>query len=421
MPEDLQEPGEDALRERMRDAHRTIQARVVVAPVAGVRHRLRRRWRLQGALLALLLIAVAVPVTAVWRQHSSVARLAVATASAGDVVAVDLTPAGPAVVLLNLDNGRPVRTLHQFSHDPTAPQLRGLDTDAQGRVYVALGTGPACSSDVAGCGPRPATCGGRVLRLDPVTGDEATVLTVPADVGLWGVAVSPDASHLATTQSDCLLSFGDRHVFVTSSDSRSSWSIGAGLPNCHSLADVHFTADGRHLSAVYAPAATADYSGPSGTCAANGPSTLVTVPALSSQPGWDGAAEQLPRGCVITSAAPSSQGFLQLRLCNPSGGSPAPDMQGALDGQLSVDEISASYQRLHTISLGSCQGGGEVTSVNPSRAAISVYRAPCARDQDPPRSQLYDVDLQAGSADLRLDAIQGYAQFPDLAPARQGG
>ena len=92
---------------------------------------------------------------------------------AGSFVAVSQEKLG----LFDASSGRVVRWL--LTEPYQGMTVTATAVDHTGRIWVTVSRGPACTSNVDGCGPKPNSCAGKVITLDPTTGAITTVLTAP--------------------------------------------------------------------------------------------------------------------------------------------------------------------------------------------------------------------------------------------------
>src|SRR5581483_661714 len=165
-----------------------------------------------------------------------------------------------------------------------------------GTIWLSFGSGPLCSSGVAGCGPRPHTCSSEVLTIAP-DGARRTLLRGGNDLARSAVEPSPDGHRVAFLEGSCARSYFNMHVRVLDLRTKRSFTIGASLPPCHSLSDPTWTADGSHLIVAYGEA-TGD-PGPdpgAGICTEPKPSGVAVVPATHPQPGISGATARSDAG-----------------------------------------------------------------------------------------------------------------------------
>jgi hypothetical protein len=182
----------------------------------------------------------------------------------------------------SLSDGHRLRTLAHIK----VRQGQSLPTpavDRAGRVWLTFSSGPACTSNVAGCGPKPNTCAGHVERLDFDTGASTTVLSPPHSEQVTDALPSPNGRQAVLVEGGCTTGYYNEHFVVRDLASGRQWSIGADAAPCHDLTAPSWSASGRELVFAYGPSVLSRHAHPEpGTCAAPRFNRLVMV---SSQRG----------------------------------------------------------------------------------------------------------------------------------------
>lgn len=253
--------------------------------------------------------------------------------------------------LFEASSGRPVRWLlsepyHGMSVDATA-------VDRVGRVWVTLTSGPVCTSDIASCGPKPNSCAGEVITLDPSTDSTATVLTASPGELIADAQPSPDGRYLAYLDGRCDRSYFNQYIRVRNLATGTSQTIGAGLAPCHDLGSLSWRADGTQLAVVYGRSrvnkATAPKYDGVGTCRDPAPSGLTVLAALTAQPGANGPTATADAGCEITAATATRTGYAAIEGC----GHPS----SYLSGPVRLLRYSPQLRPTASTSLGRCVDG----------------------------------------------------------------
>jgi hypothetical protein len=186
------------------------------------------------------------------------------------------------------------RRLHTLAHIKVR-QGQSLPTpavDRAGRVWLTFSSGPACTSNVAGCGPKPNTCSGHVERLDLHTGASTTVLSPPHSEQVTDALPSPNSRQAVLVEGGCTTGYFNEHFVVTdlaSGRPGRQWPIGADAAPCHDLTAPGWSANGRELVFAYGPSVLSRHAHPApGTCEAPRFNRLVMVSSQrgSTTPSW---------------------------------------------------------------------------------------------------------------------------------------
>ena len=232
-------------------------------------------------------------------------------------------------------------------------------------LLVSYSSGPACTSGVNGCGPKPGTCSSEIDRYDVRAATWTRLVDGGANRLIGNARLSPNGRYLAYSESPCVPSYFNDHLRVVDLTNWSSWTIGAGLPRCHFLSLRAWTLDSAKLIVGYAPAQGPRYDGPDGTCSEPGKERIKLVNALSGQSGVDGLSTPNHRGCELQSAAPAGGGVLAVEAC---GG------RDFLDGAARLVRFDAQLRRVRHVALGKCTDGSDIAANRAaSRWLISAY------------------------------------------------
>jgi len=253
------------------------------------------------------------------------------------------------------------RLLASSHHDMTLGSV-ALDPDG---LLVTYSRGPACTSGIAGCGPKQRTCSSEIDRYDIQAGTW-TRLVDGGDNKLVGNAqTSPNGRYLAYSESPCVPSYFNDHLRVVDLTSWSSWTIGGGLPRCHYLSLQGWTLDSKRLLVGYSPARGPSYHGADGICPESGKERVKAVNALSGQSGVMGMSTPNNPGCELQSAAPAGTGVLAVEAC---GG------RDFLDGAVRLVRFNSQLHRTGHVVLGRCTDGSDIAANRAgTRWLISAY------------------------------------------------
>jgi hypothetical protein len=269
----------------------------------------------------------------------------------GSFVAVS----GQRLGLFDASSGRVLRWLLTEPYQGMTVTATAVDhTD---RIWVTVSRGPACTSNVAGCGPKANSCAGKVITLNPTTGGITTALTASPGVLIADAQPSPDGRYLAFLDGRCDRSYFNQHIRVQDLTTGDSWTIGADLTPCHSLGSLSWASDGKHLvvgygrSRVTSVGAAAGYG--AGTCLAPAAAKIAVVPALSEQPRIKGPTAAAQAGCQIEAVTATDTGFAAIEGCRGSPGS-------SLSGPVRLIRYSTHLQRSVEATLGACVDGAEL-------------------------------------------------------------
>jgi hypothetical protein len=265
----------------------------------------------------------------------------------------------PAVALSNSRTGAMIRRLLPGSRD--GMQVAGLALDRAGNLWVTYSRGPVSRGDLAGGDPKPHSCANEIMVAHGVTGRLRPYLRTGHNVLISGATLSPDGKLLAYRESACATGYFNDYLRVTSVVSGQSWTIGGALPRCHWITDPVWAANGRSVLVGYAPAASAHYTGPQGTCLSPRTERLVDVAATAGQPGVAGATASPARGCQITSAAGlAGSGALAIQAC------------GGREAWLLV--LTSGLRQIRQFPLGRCTDGNELNpDLSGRHVLVSAY------------------------------------------------
>ena len=279
---------------------------------------------------------------------------------AGSFVAVSQEKLG----LFDASSGRVVRWL--LTEPYQGMTVTATAVDHTGRIWVTVSRGPACTSDVDGCGPKPNSCAGKVITLDPTTGAITTVLTAPPGALIADAQPSPNGRYLAFLDGRCDRSYLNQHIRVQDLTAGDSWTIGADLMPCHSLGSLSWASDGKHLVAGYGRSRVTSVGRATGygagTCLAPAVAKIAVVAALSGQPRIKGPTAAAQDGCEIEAVAATDAGYAAIEGCR---GAPGPYRSGPVR----LIRYSTHLRRSVEATLGACVNGAELRA-NPTGTSL---------------------------------------------------
>ncbi len=241
----------------------------------------------------------------------------------------------------------------------------GLSLDRSGNLWVTYSTGPDYQSDLAGGDPKPHSCGNEIVVVHAATQRASVYLRTGNNVLIRGAAVSPDGRRLAYDESGCATGYFNDYLRITATRTGRTWTIGRDLGRCHWITDPAWTFDSRALLLAYAPHVGRPYTGSQGTCGGMGTERLVEV-APAAQPGLTGHGASAPRGCEISSVAPTAGGgMLAVEAC------------GHADhtlGRARLAILDARFRLVRQLSLGRCTDGNDLSTARTGRGTlVSAY------------------------------------------------
>lgn len=271
-------------------------------------------------------------------------------------------------------------------------QIAGVARGGPDSLVVTYARGPLCTSNVAGCGPRPHTCGAEVVRVDIPTGATTVLWRVGRDELVRDARLSPDGTLLAMLAAPCIPSYFNEHLLIRRMSDGTSWTIGASVPRCHSLRGPEWTGDGRHVVVAYGAATgTTPYRGADGTCTTNRDASLVVVDAMRGQPGIVGVTAQPRPSCSWQSVAADATDVYAIEACGSN--------ELRLDGAASLVRLSMALRVTGRWSIGRCTDGNNVTADGTQGVLLDAYLY-C---NPPPRGQKLRDPVTV------LDRLQGNA------------
>jgi hypothetical protein len=283
------------------------------------------------------------------------------------------------IVLSDARTGAVVKTLLSVPSVP-GTSVSGTAIAPNGEVWVTLNTGPACTSNGNGCGPKPHSCSSTVIAVSIQTGTERTVLRGGDDELITDVQPSPTGDRIAYLHSGCVTSFFDNSLRIRNHGNGRVVSIGDALPRCHLLFQPRWTADGKHLAVVYAEASTPNYQGGQGTCSQPKAATLVVVSAEASQPRVEGPAAPLDAGCEVDAIAVTEDGYAGIEHC------------GAIyiSGPVRLVRYTRDLRPTTHALLGQCEDGASLAgNVHTDTVIASTYQFCNPPDTTPPTTKVF--------------------------------
>ncbi len=265
-------------------------------------------------------------------------------------------------VLAELRTGRQIRTLLPARRGKL--RLVDLSRDGQNALIATYATGPQCTSGIAGCGPKPGTCGAEVLRLDPTAGKLTELARFGSDAQVLVARPNPAGTELAMLVAPCVPSYFNQHIEVLRIATGATWSIGAQLPRCHSLGPPAWVHNGADLLMSYGAASgKRPYTGMDGTCPQWHRAGLVEVPAQSGQPGLSGTSRPDTSHCSYTTVASQGSDTYAISRCDTYHHT-APAVLQKLDSAL---------RPVAHWTMGQCEDGDSLAMNTAGQVLLSAY------------------------------------------------
>jgi hypothetical protein len=279
--------------------------------------------------------------------------------SAATFAEVDFKGVG---VLADVRTGREIRTLLPARRGKL--QLVDLARDGKNALVATYSTGPRCTSGVAGCGPKPGTCGAQVVRLDPAAGRLTQLTQFGRDTQVVATRPNPAGTELAMLVAPCVPSYFNQHIEVLRIADGATWSMGATPPRCHSLGPPAWVHNGAGLLMSYGAAiGNRPYKGADGTCSQSQPSALLEVPAQSGQPGLTGIRRPDTPHCSYSSVASQGSAVYAISVCATYRHT-APDV---------LEKLDSALHPVGHWTVGQCEDGDSL-ALNPSgHVLLSAY------------------------------------------------
>jgi hypothetical protein len=258
-----------------------------------------------------------------------------------------------AIDAFSARSGKLVRRVSAAERD--GMPVTGLARLSPSALLVTYSTGPQCTSNVNGCGPKPDTCGGEIASLNLDNGVIKVLWKVGPDQRLSAARPSPDGTKLTALTSPCVPSFFNDHLVVRRLSDAATWTIGSSVPRCHFLGAPQWTADSAHLVVSYAPpTGTTPYAGGDGTCTDNGDNHLVRVAADTAQPLISGTTVAAPSGCTYQAIASNGGDIYAVQACGPD--------QSRLQGPATLVRLGANLTVTQRWPIGECTDGNDIAA-----------------------------------------------------------
>jgi hypothetical protein len=316
--------------------------------------------RLAGALAILALCACTSTASS-----AKPGGLPTTAATSGDSFFAVVPTNGGSIAQLSTSSGTVTRRIALAKRDGMS--VNGLARFSQDSLLVTHSTGPLCSSNLAGCGPRPNTCGAEVDTLNVKTGAVKVLWRTGRDQRLSAARPSPDGTKIAVLASPCVPFFNNDHLVVRRLSDGVSWSIGEQEPRCHALGAPQWTADSAHLLVTYAPSTgTRPHTGNDGFCnTAIGDRQIVKVDAGHHQPLITGVTTTAPVGCRYQAIASAGPGTYAVQAC----GTDSLRMQGPAT-LVRLDQALHVTQRWP---IGRCTDGNDIAADSTQGVILAAY------------------------------------------------
>ena len=273
--------------------------------------------------------------------------------------------ANSAVDAVALLTGKPVCQVAPANRDGLT--VSGVSRTNHGSLLVTYSRGPACTSGVNGCGPKPHTCGAEVVEVALSNGHSAVVWRVGRDELLRDAALSPDGTTVVAKASPCVPSYFNDHLLVRVAATGRSWTIGAGVPRCHWIGAPSWTSDGHHVLITYAaPEGMKPYTGADGTCTEFGDASLVRVDATRPSAQITGDIARPPHGCTWSTASVAATATYAIQACGSR-------IANRLDGSVRLVQLDTALRPVRHWLIGACTDGNNVAADAIKGVILSAY------------------------------------------------
>jgi hypothetical protein len=315
-----------------------------------------RRWALH------LLLALAVLISAGCSPASSKPAPVVTVAAGTQIFEVDGTGRGD-VVALDPATGRRLRSVapaHVGNYRAVSVS-RFFDHT----LLVAYARGPECSSGIAGCGPRPYTCGGRLLEVDDSSGHVKHRWSIPDNTYLRSATAPVHGDgRVALVIAPCVPSYFNQHIEIRQLNTGRHFEIGDAAPRCHGLGGPAWIDDDRRLFLRYAPPTDPNYHGADGICPEVGSPSLIRVQSDRSQPDLPSPGTYADPGCSFTSISAAGSAIYAIEGCGPGNG---------LTGSANLVRLSMAGRITARWPLAKCPNGNDLAISAAGTVFISGY------------------------------------------------
>jgi hypothetical protein len=241
-----------------------------------------------------------------------------------------------------------------------------------GQVLVTLSSGPVCTSDVEGCGPKPNSCAGEVVALQTKGGSPHVVIRASDNELIGDAQPSPDGHLLAYLDGVCNASYLNQYIRIRDLDSGRSWTIGSALKPCHSFSSMSWTPNGRELVVAYG-ASDITGSSPSlgfghGGCQQPAANELAVVPARNQAANLPGARTPVDPGCEATAVTALKNGYAEIETCGYL----------YISGRATLILFNGRRQVVSRWPLGSCIDGAELRAAPGTSDLLGTSYQYCA-------------------------------------------
>ena len=186
---------------------------------------------------------------------------------------------------------------------------------SDGTLWYTLAQQP-CYPGGGLSGPAADTCGGSVVRFDPISGRSSTIFQAPSSQTLEDAVPSPDGKRFVYRSGRCDTAFMNEHLVVRDLATGAESTIGAMATPCHFISTASWSRDGSNLAFTFAPSVLRSDTTfvPHATCESPGPGVVAVVPASGSEIGEAGTASP-ETGCSYTYAVFNRAGIVAVEAC----------------------------------------------------------------------------------------------------------
>jgi hypothetical protein len=305
---------------------------------------------------------------------------------------------GGAIAELSAESGKVTHRIAPSERDGKA--ATGLSRLSPDTLLVTYSVGPACTSNLAGCGPQPNTCGAEVDALNIHTGAVEVLWRVGLDQRLAAAQASPDGTMIAALASPCVPFYFNNHLVVRRLHDGVTWRIGNEVARCHVLSAPQWTADSAHLLVTYAPpTGTTPYTGEDGTCTSTGDRSIVKVDALHPQPLLTGIQAAPQTKCTFEAVATDRSATYAVQACGRD------DYRS--HGPVAMVRLDQDLHTAQSWPLGTCGNGSAGLAADPAKGVLVAAYLYCADSLGPKElpNPITALDRLDGTKLRRLAAV----------------
>jgi hypothetical protein len=200
-------------------------------------------------------------------------------------------------------------------------QLTDLERFPGHDLLATYYQGMQCRNGAQTCVAAKEGCGGRILGVDPATGDVHRLWRLGPHRVLGGATASPDGRQIAALVEPCSNdAYFSAHLLVRRLSDGKTWTIGRTLTTCHFLSTPAWTGDNRTIVVSYGasseqPNTSRTGDGTSVGCPGWHRVGQVRLNADHSQPGLIGTVRNAPKHCDLSTPVIRAGRRFDLKTC----------------------------------------------------------------------------------------------------------